>query len=147
MCGEARFEAEGSPSRVAVCHCRYCQLRTGSAFGISVYFPVNKIKVISGSFEDYSYETESGNKAKIERCINCGTSLFWQIYADTHSGIKGTAGGAYDPPSFWYDLQREVFTRTRAEFCSIDAVNSYNTHPAYSPLRGDEPRLSGDQGS
>ena len=144
LCGQVRFDVEGMPSRVGVCHCRYCQLRTGSAFGVSVYFPIDKVKVVSGSFANYSYETESGNTVKVERCSNCGTSLFWQINTAPFSELKGTAGGTYDPPTFWYDVHREVFTRTKAEFCSIDAPETNNTQSVYSPIKNDEPRLNGD---
>ena len=29
-CGENRYETSGNPERARVCHCRYCQLRSGS---------------------------------------------------------------------------------------------------------------------
>jgi hypothetical protein len=32
LCGEARYVVSGYPEPRGVCHCRYCQLRTGSAF-------------------------------------------------------------------------------------------------------------------
>ncbi len=73
MCGKARFEVEGEPSLVGLCHCRYCQLRTGSAFGISIYFPKTKLNVISGDFDIYSYVTSSGGMVEVERCKTCGT--------------------------------------------------------------------------
>ena len=47
-CGAVRYESHGKPTRVAVCHCRYCQTRTGSAFGMNVYFEDSQIKVRSG---------------------------------------------------------------------------------------------------
>ena len=144
LCGKVRYEVEEAPSRVGVCHCRYCQLRTGSAFGVSVYFPEDKCAKTSGELESYSYITESGNRVKIERCGNCGTSLFWRIDADTYKGMVGIAGGTFDPPTFWYDLHREVFTRTKAAFCEIDAPETHNTHPAYLPEERDDPRLRGD---
>ena len=37
-CGKVRYHSIGKPVRTGLCHCRYCQLRTGTAFGISVYF-------------------------------------------------------------------------------------------------------------
>ena len=37
-CGTVRYQTIGQPARTGVCHCRYCQTRTGPAFGISVYF-------------------------------------------------------------------------------------------------------------
>mgnify|MGYP003325429722 CR=1 FL=1 len=43
FCGKLRYEPVGNPVRTAVCHCRYCQLRTGTAFGISVYFNTDQV--------------------------------------------------------------------------------------------------------
>ena len=57
LCGNVRFDAEGEPLRVGLCHCRYCQLRTGSAFGISVYFPEDAVTDTSGELETYALET------------------------------------------------------------------------------------------
>jgi len=34
LCGEVRFEVSGQPELSGVCHCRYCQLRSGSALDI-----------------------------------------------------------------------------------------------------------------
>ena len=38
LCGKSRFEAYNEPDANIVCHCRYCQLRTGSPFGNILYF-------------------------------------------------------------------------------------------------------------
>lgn len=39
LCGAVRYRTEGLPVFTIVCHCRACQHRTGSAFGIGAYFP------------------------------------------------------------------------------------------------------------
>ena len=36
FCGAVRYETVGKPVRVSLCHCRYCQLRTGTAL-VSVF--------------------------------------------------------------------------------------------------------------
>jgi hypothetical protein len=143
LCGEVRFEVEGKPSMVGLCHCRYCQLRTGSAFGLSVYFPTTKVNIISGDFDKYSYTTSGGGKVEIERCMSCGTSLFWELKLKKLRDLKGTAGGAYDPPTFWYKIEHEVFVRSKANFCTIAAPVSYME--SFSPSSGEneEPRLTG----
>ena len=143
LCGNVRFNAEGDPLRVGLCHCRYCQLRTGSAFGISVYFPEDAVTSPSGELETYALETENGNTLRIERCENCGTSVFWRIDSEAYAGMTGIAGGCFDPPTFWYDITREVFTRSKAKFCTIDAQATHETHPVYAPKSKDDPRLSG----
>ena len=46
-CGAVRYETHGNPTRAAVCHCRYRQTRTGSAFGMNVYFEDSQIQITS----------------------------------------------------------------------------------------------------
>ena len=140
-CGKVRYYSIGKPLRTGLCHCRYCQLRTGTAFGISVYFNIDKVKIEPGELKKYSFATENGNKFETNFCTNCGTSLFWEI---SHlKNLIGIAGGTFDPPSFWFDIERELFKRTKAEFVSINCPESYKESPAYMPKTQDEPRLDG----
>ena len=112
LCGKSRFETYNKPDANIVCHCRYCQLRTGSAFGISIYFKKDNLKIESGDLKKYINTTENGNNFETNFCTNCGTSLFWTL---SHmKDLIGVAGGTYDPPSFWFDIQREIFKRTKA---------------------------------
>ena len=145
LCGEVRFRVEGEPARASVCHCRYCQLRTGSAFGLGVYFETEKVTRLSGQTQSYQFTTESGNIWEIERCANCGTSMFWVIHSGLLSKFTGTSAGCYDPPTFWFQTEREVFTRSGAEFVTIDCPESFVTHPQYSPETNDVPRLTGGE--
>ncbi len=50
LCGEVRFEVSGQPEFSTVCHYRYCQLRTGSPFGVGVYFQKENLKIKQGTF-------------------------------------------------------------------------------------------------
>jgi len=143
LCGRLRFSTEGEPERASVCHCRTCQLRTGSAFSVSVYFRIVKVSVLSGALLSYTRESESGHRWDIRRCENCGTALFWTISGYDWDGLIGVAGGCFDPPAFWYSLTREVFTRSRAPFCTIEVPHHLETHPAHAPRHPDPPRLDG----
>ena len=143
LCGEVRFETIGDPARVAVCHCRYCQLRTGSGFGITVVFPIKSVIIQSGSFDFYSYRTENNTNLEISRCKKCGTSLFWTLDADRFKGMIATAGGTYDPPTFWTDLDVELFTRSKAPFCVIESKESHASSPYYEPKIAEDSRLDG----
>jgi len=97
FCGSVRYSTMGQPFRAAVCHCRYCQLRTGTAFGISVYFKEDKVVINDGACDTFSYETESGSKATLSRCANCGTTISWRISLDALNDLVGIAGGTFDP--------------------------------------------------
>ena len=139
LCGEIQFKVQGTPDRATVCHCRVCQLRTGSAFGIGVYFLEEKINLVSGNLESYKFVSASGNNVKIDRCVTCGTPIFWQT--DRNPGVIGTSGGSFDPPTFWYRLTSEAFTRSKAEFCIINSPESNETSATYNPVNKEEARF------
>ena len=88
LCGETRYQITAEPFRSSVCHCRYCQLRTGSAFGVSIYFRDEEVILLSGKLDHFSYATESGHNVKNERCSICGTNLFWTIDAPSYIDLK-----------------------------------------------------------
>ena len=141
LCGAVRFEALGTPKRVGACHCRFCQLRSGSAFGVSVYFPEDDVKVLQGELKSYQYQTETGNTTVNRFCTECGSTVLWKVGALPE--YTGTAGGSYDPPTFWYDLQREVFKRSSADFVHLTAPESHPTIPYYDPQVPEADRLKG----
>lgn len=138
QCGQLRYEAFGAPVRTGICHCRYCQLRTGSAFGLSVYFADENLRVTAGVYKEYSFKTESGRDFTTRFCPECGTNLFWQV--EVVPGLTGVAGGSFDPPTFWYDVTRETFTRSSAPFVCLNLPDSAETSGSYRP--GQEPNPS-----
>ena len=101
--------------------------------------------LLTGKLDYFSYSTESGHNVKNERCSVCGTNLFWTIDAPSYTGLRGVAGGTFDPPTFWYKLTREVFSRSKASFCGIITLKEHVTHPDYAPMKQDEERLSGSK--
>ena len=34
VCGKVTYTVVGEPARITICHCKWCQRRTGSAFGV-----------------------------------------------------------------------------------------------------------------
>ncbi|MEZ5751069.1 MAG: GFA family protein [Paracoccaceae bacterium] len=140
QCGALRFQTRGEPAKTAVCHCRYCQTRTGSAFGVSVYFPADRVTV-TGVARDYQFSTESGRSFTTSFCPECGTNVLWRI--GLFEDMIGIAGGCYDPPTFWFDVNREVFTRSRAPFVQTTCAESFETTSSYAPTQPEKPALSG----
>ena len=56
----------------------------------------------------------------------------------------GAAGGSYDPPSFWFDVEKEIFKRTKAKFVNISSLPlNHETSPTYKPKTNDPSRLKG----
>mgnify|MGYP001233858668 CR=1 FL=1 len=140
-CGSVRYRTTGAPTKTAACHCRYCQLRTGSAFGVSVYFPEERVELLQGALSEYSFQTESGRGFTTQFCPRCGTTLFWRL--GLSEGAVGVAGGTFDPPSFWYEVDREIFTRSKAGFVRLDVAHSLETTASYEPTCEDPAPLRG----
>ena len=143
-CGEVRYSTTSEVRRAVVCHCRYCQTRTGSAFGISVYFDQADVKIHSGELSTYSYKTESGSLGTTRFCKNCGTTLFWNITHDMFKDWTGVAGGSFDPPTFWYDMQVEVFCRSSAPWLNTTINEKHDTSRIYKPVNSEADHLSLD---
>ena len=85
LCGETRYQITAEPFRSSVCHCRYCQLRTGSAFGVSIYFQDDEVTLLSGKLDHFSYATESGHNVKNERCSICEANFCEIIAPEEHA--------------------------------------------------------------
>ena len=126
----------------SVCHCRYCQLRSGSAFSISVYFAQDQVQLGDGAVKTHELTTASGRAFDTRFCTECGTTVWWTI--GTRPNSIGISGGTFDPPSFWYAIDREVFTRSRAAFISIKSPEQCETHSAFDPVYRDSARLIGE---
>ena len=76
VCGAVRFRATGQPANVIVCHCTWCQRRTGSGFAVIPKFTRKQIEILSGDLGHYrSYSDESGRWLELEFCTNCGTNI------------------------------------------------------------------------
>ena len=110
LCGAVRYRVTGDdPKFTAVCHCKFCQKRTGSAFAEAVYFDETAVQIV-GALKTYEYRTdESGRWIKSEFCPNCGTSVTWTIEA--FPGWRAIAQGTLDDPN-WIKHQLHAWTRS-----------------------------------
>jgi len=117
VCGAVRYETEDEPVRVSVCCCRWCQKRTGSALGISVYFDDNKITFNEGPRTKFRLTSDAGRWIETEFCTACGSTVTWTL--EFNPGRRGIAGGTFDCPSFWYTPERLVFARTKPDWVHV----------------------------
>jgi len=101
-CEETTIEVEGDPKLHVVCHCDNCKRRTGSAFGVSVYFMNSQIKNIGGTTFVYKISTDTTEQERYF-CKSCGTTLYWKISkfdAIPNIGdMTGIAGGCFEDNS------------------------------------------------
>ena len=126
-CGQVRYVVTGEPELAAVCHCEYCQQRTGSAFGVLVYFKTENVEKLSGDLKGYEHQTDFGYRFNTEFCTNCGGTVYW--LNNTKAGMTGISGGTFDPPTFWYKIQNEVFCLKKADFVENKIPNKFDELP------------------
>ena len=96
-CGQLHLECRGEPASVALCHCRDCQRRTGSAYGVAAFFSRGAITV-SGRFTDFERPADSGHRVLHHFCPSCGSTVFWE--PSRKPGMIAVAIGAFADPSF-----------------------------------------------
>jgi len=97
-CGAVRYETTGAPRRISVCHCKACQRRTGSAFGIACYFPRAAVRVLGGATRTFERRSDAGRRVSLQFCEACGTTLWWD--AEVVPDLVGIAAGTLDDTSW-----------------------------------------------
>ena len=109
LCRTHRYRTKGDPMRVSVCHCKFCQRRTGSACGIAVFFPEENVEINSDSLALYEHVSdESHLKIGLEFCRRCGTAITAKL--DRFPTGRVIFGGTFDDPT-WFTIERHIWTR------------------------------------
>jgi hypothetical protein len=117
VCDAVRYRTTGAPRRVSACACRWCQKRTGSALGISVYFDKRDVTFTRGTPHRYCLTSDAGRWIETQSCGTCGTTVGWTL--EFLPDYQGIAGGTFDSPTFWYHLERFVFARGKPDWLVI----------------------------
>ena len=117
-CGQLKVVCEGDPLLVGQCHCRSCQRRTGSAFGLAAFFPTEQITV-SGESAEYVQVGGSGKNIRQHFCQTCGSTVYW--FPEKLPGRVAVAVGAFADPDF-PPPDKSVFEETKHPWvgCSGD---------------------------
>ena len=121
VCGSIRFKATGEPLRVTLCHCTWCQRRTGTAFGTEVVFNGEQVEIKGETLGVYRHHSdESGRWLNVVFCRTCGTNLGFTLEAAP--GIRTLPAGAFDDPG-WIRAEdqafRHVFLRSRRAWSDL----------------------------
>jgi len=110
LCGAVRYRVANSPARTTVCHCTFCQRRTGSAFGFMAYFKQEDVEITHGTLRAYEHRSdESSRPLRLEFCPTCGTTV--SMLVEPLKGLRGIAGGTFDDPS-WLKVERHTWLRS-----------------------------------
>lgn len=131
VCGAMRFKAIGEPLRVTICHCKWCQRRTGTAFGTEVVFNSEQVVLTGHDIARYRHiSDDSGRWLDVEFCRRCGSNLGFTLEAGP--GLRTLPAGAFDEPD-WIRADRykfrHVYLRSRQEWSDLSPlVETYEQH-------------------
>lgn len=132
VCGSVRYKTTGEPLRVTICHCKWCQRRTGTAFGVELVFKDTQIE-ITGEEEITHYRhisDESGRWLDLQFCKKCGTNL--GLALEAAPGIQSLPAGTFDDPD-WIKAEdyqfRHIYVRSKREWSDLSSdVEVYEEH-------------------
>ena len=75
FCGAVSYEAELDEARVGICHCRDCQIFSGSAFRLSSLTEPEAFRFTKGEPKYYDKRADSDAVRRLAFCGDCGTHL------------------------------------------------------------------------
>jgi hypothetical protein len=76
QCGGIRYRFDCQPVVVYACHCTDCQKQSSSAFGISVWVPVQEFHLTHGELKYWVTQADSGNSKRCAFCPDCGSRIY-----------------------------------------------------------------------
>ena len=105
LCGAVRYETLAEPVRVTMCHCRFCQRATGSAYMVEPIFRMEDLRVTHGTPSVYDLRSAgSGKIVHVHFCQTCGTKLY--LTFERFAGACGIYAGTFDDPN-WFGIDAE----------------------------------------
>jgi hypothetical protein len=105
LCGAVRYERLADPVRVTICHCKFCQRATGSAYMVEPIFRLGDLRLVSGTPKVYELSSSGSSKrVQVHFCQTCGTKLYltFERFAET----CGVYAGTFDNPD-WFAIHSD----------------------------------------
>jgi len=155
LCGALRYQALGEPLRVTICHCRFCQRATGSAYMVEPIFRCDDFRLVKGAPTAYALKSAgSGKTVHVNFCSACGTKIY--LGFERFPGFLGVYAGTFDEPD-WFELRpdnaKQIFIdAARRDSILMPGIDAFCQHAMLndgSPTKAftvDQPRSVGTKG-
>jgi hypothetical protein len=92
-CGAIRYQLEGNPKDVALCHCIDCRKNSGAPVMVWAGYPETSLKVTKGKPKIFA----SSKLSQRSFCGDCGTGLFFRN-AELLPGLVEVQSSTLDDP-------------------------------------------------
>ena len=130
VCAKVRYEVAGDPDIVVVCHCEWCQRRTGTAFAVIPKFLKEDFELLSGTLTTYRAVNDFGRWLDLAFCPRCGTNIgFTQ---ERRPWAQAIDAGTFDEPG-WISTEQHkfqhIFVRNHLNWSEVpDGVEQFQDH-------------------
>jgi hypothetical protein len=119
-CGRAKITVRNDPLLVLICHCDFCQKRSGNVFITSAHFAEDQVVTITGETKIYNGLKVDGVGAlgipdgiDYHFCTTCGSALYWSMVSPLTEGrVFAIAVGNFVDAEFPAPTT-ELFTKFR----------------------------------
>lgn len=126
-CGGLKVVVRGDPALVSTCCCQQCQRRTGSFYGVTLFFEADQVVERQGAESVFRRTGESGKPLDFRFCPSCGATVWWT--AGARPGRVMVAGGAFADPTL-PPPERIIWTEHRhPSVCVPDGMPEYPRAP------------------
>lgn len=153
LCGSIRYQTLSAPIRVTICHCKFCQRTTGSAYLVEPIFQHDDFKIVEGNPAIFNHRSEgSGKRVSVNFCASCGSVLLlsFERFAD----VIGIFAGTFNTPN-WFDRKPEntkyIFLKHAQKgsvippgFVTFQEHATLNDGTPVEPVIFDEPHIIGN---
>lgn len=78
LCGQARYEMDGTFERFFLCHCAYCRKDTGSAHAANLFARDAELRWLAGE-DNVRFFNLPGTRHSRSFCATCGSALPWRM--------------------------------------------------------------------
>lgn len=122
-CGALRFRLTGAPLMEAACHCRGCQLMTGSAFSTTITVPACGFEVTFGTSVVGGIH---GPEVTHHHCDHCKSWVF--TTPPEQFGFVNVRATLLDDPA-WFAPWMETQTAEKLDWALTGATRSFERFP------------------
>jgi hypothetical protein len=127
-CGAVRYRLTNEPMIVHACHCRDCQLQSGSAFVLNLWIERKFVEANGAAPVAFRMPPGgSGQPHDVFRCPDCGTALWSKYHAAPGDTLLLRAGTLDEPATVAPDVH--IFTRSKLPW--LELPPSARSFPAF----------------
>lgn len=136
-CGDLSITVTGEPERVILCHCDYCQKRTGNVSQVSCWYFGDQIESRTGEPKIFN---DGPNNLGLDYafCPRCGSTVYWEFTVFRPMldvPLFGIAVGCFVDADF-PEPDLEIWSSTRHPWVSPpEGVDSYDEFPPLERMR------------